>query len=294
MGGGPLFRPVAPGTLGPKPRLAPGPPLPFLRRMFFWLKKFMSFWMMPLTFCLAAMIGGLLLMCSARRARLGRALLIAGVALLLVLSNSFVSKWLIRPLEARYPAIPELTSGTPLSAALAACKFVVILGGGNGHSPGVSANNLLSTSATSRLMEGVRLALALPEAKLIVSGPGDGRRPTHAKVLSRAAEALGIAPDRIFLIEHARDTEDEARDTQRLAVGAPVALVTSAWHLPRAMALFRSVGLNPVPGPADFRAHADDSLTFDDFLWDAESLGRSTFALRERLGYLWIWLRGKT
>jgi uncharacterized SAM-binding protein YcdF (DUF218 family) len=103
-----------------------------------------------------------------------------------------------------------------------------------------------------------------------------------------------VAPERILRIEHARDTEDEARETQRLAAGAPVALVTSAWHLPRAMALFRSAGLAPLPCPTDYRAHTADALTFDDFLCDAESLTRSTFALRERIGYLWIWLRGKT
>jgi uncharacterized SAM-binding protein YcdF (DUF218 family) len=262
--------------------------------MLFGLKKFLSFWLMPLPFCLTALVAGLLLMCSTRRARLGRALVVAAVALLLLLSNSFVSKWLIQPLEARHPAIPELAHGAPLPASLAACQFVVILGGGNGNSPGVSANNLLSSSAISRLTEGVRLVRALPAARLIVSGPGDGRRPSHAQVLGRAAQALGIAADRILYIEQARDTEDEARETQRLAAGAPVALVTSAWHLPRAMALFRSIGLAAVPCPADFRAHTGDPLTFDDFLFDAESLGRSTFALRERLGYLWIWLRGKT
>ncbi len=262
--------------------------------MLFWVKKFISFWMMPLPFCLTAMVVGLLLLRSARRARLGRALIVAAVALLMLLSNSFVSKWLILPLQARYPAIPELGPGSPVPATLAACKFVIVLGSGHGFAPGVSANNLLSTSAISRLAEGVRILRALPEAKLIVSGPGDGVRPTHATVLARSAQALGIPADRILYIDQARDTEDEARAAQRLVGGAPVALVTSAWHMPRSMALFRQAGLNPVPCPADFRGHTDDAVYFDDFLWDAESLGRSTMAVRERIGYLWIWLRGKT
>ena len=262
--------------------------------MLFWLKKFFSFWLMPLPFCCTALVAGLLLMGFTRRARLGRALVVVATVLLMLLSNSYVSKWLMRPLEARYPAMPDFTTGAQLPAALAGCKFVVVLGGGNGNSPGISANNLLSSSAISRLTEGVRLGRALPDARLIVCGPGDGRRPSHAQVLGRAAQALGIAADRILYIEHARDTEEEARETRRLAAGAPVALVTSAWHMPRSMALFRGTGLTTVPCPADFRAHTGDPLVFDDFLFDAESLGRSTFALRERLGYLWIWLRGKT
>lgn len=262
--------------------------------MLFWLKKFFSFWLMPLPFCFAALVAGLVLMCYPKRARLGRALAIAAVALLVLLSNSFVSKWLVQPLEARHPAIPDFTHGAPLPAALAGCRFVVVLGGGNGNSPGVSANNLLSSSSISRLTEGVRVLRVLPEARLIVSGPGDGRRPSHARVLGRAAQALGVAAERILYIEDARDTEEEARATQRLAAGAPVAVVTSAWHMPRAMALFRSAGQTAVACPADFRAHTGEPLTIDAFLFDAESLGRSTFALRERLGYLWIWLRGKT
>lgn len=265
-----------------------------LRGVLFWLKKFVSFWLMPLPLCATAIVVGLCLLRSSRRARLGRALIGAAVVLLIVLSNSFVSKWLLRPLEARHPAIPELRAGEPLPPGLAACRFVVVLGGGHGYSPGLSGNNLLLSSSLSRLAEGVRLVRALPEARLVVSGPGEGGRPTHARVQARAAEALGIAQERILLIEDARDTEDESRAVIRLTGGAPIALVTSAWHMPRAAALFRGAGLAPLPCPADFRVHTDDPLRFEDFLWDAESLARSTFAVRERIGYLWIWLRGKT
>ncbi|MSU48056.1 MAG: hypothetical protein EXS37_03035 [Opitutus sp.] len=262
--------------------------------MFFWLKKFVSFWMMPLPFCLTAMVVGLVLMRFAKLARLGRALLITGVVLLMLFSNKFVSKWLVRPLETRYPAIPEFVTGTPLPPAIAACRFVVVLGGGNGNSPGLPANNLLASSSLSRVMEAVRILRAVPEAKLIVSGPGDAKHNTHAVVLARAAQNYGIVPERILYIDQARDTEDESRAAQRLARGAPVALVTSAWHMPRAMALFRSAGLDPLPCPADFRSHAEDEFFFHHLLWDVESLGHSTFAISERIGYLWIWLRGKT
>jgi len=69
--------------------------------------------------------------------------------------------------------------------------------------PGLSATNKLSTSGLGRLAEGVRLARALPDATVIVSGPSDGRGETHARVLARAAESLGLAARRIRLIETA-------------------------------------------------------------------------------------------
>ena len=261
--------------------------------MLFWLKKFVSFWLMPLPFCLTMMIVGLCLACSSRRAKLGRRLIVAGIALLMLLSNYHVSRAMIRPLETRYAAIPELRANAPGPPALAPCRFVVVLGGGNGHSAGVSATGELSSSALGRITEAVRLLRVLPNAKLIVSGPSDGHLPAHATVLARAAISLGVDESRITLIDQALDTEDEAGIVRERIGDAPFALVTSAWHMPRAVALFRHTGLSPLPCPADFKSHDDEGTNFNHWLWDVNSLERSTLAVRERIGYLWIWLRGR-
>ena len=262
--------------------------------MLFWLKKAVSYWLMPLPFCLALMIAGVLLLRSARWSRLGRQLLIAGVLLLLILSNKQVGIALLRPLENQYPAIPELPAGAPLPAPLAACHTIVILGGGHADAPGLSATNKLSTSATARLMEGVRLARLLPDATLIVSGPGAGDGATHASVLAAAAVSLGIEPRRIVQIDTARDTDDEAQELKRrLGPHTPFALVTSAWHMPRAVALMRRAGLNPLPCPADFLAQAGADRRAGDWLFDLSGLERSTWAVYERLGTAWARLQGK-
>lgn len=262
--------------------------------MLFGLKKFISFWLMPLSFCVTAMLVGLLLMWSAKRAKLGRAVLVGALALLMLLSNRFVSRALVRPLEARYAPIPEIRAGAVVPEKLAGCRYVVVLGGGHGREDDTAATSLLSASSLARIVEGVRVLRVLPDAKLVVSGPGDGSGPTHAEVLARAAESLGIARERITKIEHARDTEEEAQATREIVGTARIAVVTSAWHLPRAVALCRSVGLDAVPCPTDYTTHRDDGVTYNDFLWDVESLGRSSLGFRERIGYLWIWLRGKT
>jgi uncharacterized SAM-binding protein YcdF (DUF218 family) len=280
-----------------KPRLALCRARPFLHAMLFWLKKFLGFWLMPLPFCLTLLLIGLGLSWrrAGRHARLGRWFSLTGLGLLLLFSNKYVSIWLVHPLEARFPAIPELRADAPPPPALTACRFVVVLGGGNGNSEGLSATNQLSPSALSRIAEAVRLLRVLPDAKLIVSGPADGtNHPSHATMLARAAESLGVARDRIVYIDQARDTEDESHAVGRLAGQAPFALVTSAWHMPRAMALFHQAGLAPLPCPADFTAHTGDNFQWMDLFWDLPSLERSTCAVRERIGYLWIWLRGKT
>lgn len=267
------------------------PPV-LLRPMLFSLKKAMGYCVMPVPVFLALLVVGVVLLWSSRRARLGRVILTGTAILFALLSNKAVSGWLARPLESRYPAIPELTAGIP--PQLARCRYVVVLGSGNGNTPGLSAINELSPSARGRITEAARILRRLPEARLLVSGPAEGRHVTHATVLERAAISLGIDASRIERIEHARDTEDEASAVRRRVGDQPCALVTSAWHMPRAVALFRSAGLDPLPCPADFAAHSDGSFRWKDLLWDVESLERSSFAVRERVGYLWITLRGKT
>ena len=261
--------------------------------VFFWIKKLLGFWAMPLPACLTLLVAGLWFMRTPRRARLGRALVIAATVLLLLFSNKLVSSWLVHPLEARYAAMPELRAGA-IPPALAACRFVVVLGSGNGNTPGLAATSELSTSALARVAEAVRLLRVLPEAKLIVSGPAEGAHPSHATMLARAAESLGIDASRVLYVDHARDTEDESLAVQRLVGDAPFALITSAWHMPRAVALFHHTGLAPLPCPADYTSHTDDDFHWTDLFWDVASLERSTWAVHERLGYLWIWLRGKT
>lgn len=261
--------------------------------MFFWLKKLLGYVLMPVPVVLLLVTTGAVLWYFTQRKRLGRGLVLAGFALLLLFSNKLVSLWLLRPIENRYPAIPELSPGSPLPAELSAVRYIVVLGSGNANTPGRPALSQLSQSALARIAEAVRLLRVLPEAKLVVSGPLIGAHTSHATMLARAAISLGVDPSRIELIEQVRDTEDEAFATRRAIGDAPLALVTSAAHMPRSMALFRHAGLKPLACPADFTAHDDGKWHWGDLLWDVPALERSTWAIRERLGYAWIWLRGR-
>lgn len=259
----------------------------------FWLKKFVSFWLMPLPLCLALLVSGLLLARSPRGSKAGRRLLVLAAVLLLLFSNKAVSSWLVGPLEGRYPAVPEVAAGAPLPASIAGSRFVVVLGGGHWDMPGLPATGQLSVSALGRIVEAVRLLRLLPGARLIVSGPAEPGRPSHAAVLARAAESLGVDPGRISLVETALDTEDESLAVARLAGKARIALVTSASHMPRAAALFRRAGVDFAPCPADFVARGNLQLRWSDLAWDSESLERSTLAVHEWVGLLWLRLRGR-
>jgi len=262
--------------------------------MLFWLKKLIAYWLMPLPLCMVLLAVGLAWLGSVRHPRLGRRLILAGLILLLVLSNKQVGLALLRPLESAYPPIPELAAGAPVPAPLAACRAIVVLGSGHSDAPGLSATQRLSIAATARIVEGVRLARRLPGVPLIVSGPAAGNGRTHASVLAAAAVELGLAPERIVQIDTARDTDDEAQAVRlRLGPNAPIALVTSARHMPRAVGLMRRAGLQPVPCPTDFLSPANGEWRATDWTCDLTGLERSTWAVYERLGTLWARWQGK-
>jgi len=261
--------------------------------MLFALKKFVSYFLMPLQFSLGLILVGTLLGFATRRARLGRVLVLVGVGLLLVLSHKQVGMALLNPLETRYAAIPDVAPGAPVPADLAACRAVVVMGGGHSDTPGLAASHRLSASALARLTEGARIARLVPQARIICTGPGETGHDTHAAVLARAAAALGVDPARIELIADARDTEEEAAALARRFGTEPIAVVTSAWHMPRTVALLRRHGLNVLPCPADFTARPNPDFRWNDWTCDLSGLERSTKAIYEYLGLTWAKLRGR-
>jgi uncharacterized SAM-binding protein YcdF (DUF218 family) len=252
----------------------------------FWLKKVVSYWLMPLPLCMALLASGLALSFCQRRRRLGLCLVSAGTALLVTFSNNFVSMSLTRRLESRFPAIPEMAAGKPIPTSIERCRFIAVLGSGHADLRGVSATGRLSTSGLARIVEGVRLYRALPGATMILSGPSLPHGYSHASVLATAALSLGVSPDRIILLDTAKDTEEESIAVARIAGGARTALVTSAWHMPRAATLFRNAGVDFVACPSDFVSRSDSLFRFD-----SESLERSTLGVHEYIGLMWLRLR---
>jgi len=261
----------------------------------FWLKKFLTPFILPLPFALVCGCAGIVLSTSRRWRRTGWFLLTFSVTVLLITSNKWVSGRLIAPLESRYPAVGEYQPGQPLPADLAACRYIVVLGSGHDDTAERPALTKLCSSGRARLIEAVRLLRLLPSARLVVSGPADtdhGGMP-HAQVLADAAVSLGVERDRIQMIEDGHDTEEETARVRLLLGDARFALVTSAWHLPRAMALCNAQGLHALPCPTDYLYCTPLRWLRSDFTWDLESLVRSTAAVHEHVGLWWAQLRGK-
>lgn len=96
------------------------------------------------------------------------------------------------------------------------------------------------------------------------------------------------------LFENNKDTHDEAVSIAAHLNGKRVALVSSATHLPRAMALYRSQGLDAVPAPTDYTAkQSQEPQPLYSYLPKGRYLMYSEAAIHEWIGVWWARLRGQ-
>ncbi len=245
----------------------------------FTIKKIVSPFFFPLPLTLEFLLVGLFLLWFTRRLRAGKALVTCGVILLLGLSNPFAPDALLRPLEHRYRPLVVAQAG-------ADARVIVILGGGANQDPGVPISSHLSPDQEVRLIEGLRLHREIPGSKLILSGGYDDERG-----MTEIAEALGARAEDIQWLSEPRDTEEESQQVARIVGSQRLILVTSAWHMPRAMAFFRKAGMQPIAAPTDYLAPRRP-LQFDDYIPDGYKLFKSQMAIHEYLGLAWETLRG--
>jgi uncharacterized SAM-binding protein YcdF (DUF218 family) len=258
----------------------------------FAIKKLLSAGLQPYSVMFAVMVVGLILLFFSHRQRLAKILLTTGLGLLALFSVSPVARTIARPLETAYS--PLLAQATQASETLPdgspAPRWVVVLGGGHSESQSLAAIHQLAPPALARLTEGIRLQRLLPESKLVMSGGN-----SHSQVLAAAAVSLGVSQERIMRGPDVLDTIDEARGLHAILGQDRFALVTSATHLPRAMAMFKKVGMNPIPAPTEYLA-IDTPLNFEQVLGFIPHAGPGVMierAWHEYLGLAWAKLRGQ-
>lgn len=257
----------------------------------FVLKKIVSRLFFPLPFGLGLSFVGLVLLWFTPRQKLGKTAVTAGLTFLLAFSSPFMGRHLIVPLESRYP--PYGPSSQP-SIPDEEIAYVVVLAGGAGMVEGYPLTRQIGGGGVMRLVEGVRVHRRCANSKLVLSG-GYGVDPdTDPLTLTNYhfVRLLGVAEQDIIVENTSRDTKDEARNIRPIVGDAPFALVASASHMPRALAIFQKQGMNPVPAPTDYQEGLSSVLTPESFYPSAGSLSRSETAVYEYLGMLWAKIRG--
>jgi uncharacterized SAM-binding protein YcdF (DUF218 family) len=226
-----------------------------------------------------------------KRLRLAVSSLGFAIFVLLFFSAPVVSRWLLNNLEEQYPetAIEKLPKA----------QAIVVLGGSIAF-PNSHHKEIELMDASDRILKASRLYKAQKAPIILMSGGnvdflGTSDVPPESQLMAELAVEFGV-PKAVMLTETtSRNTYENAKNSW--AVLQPkgikqILLVTSAFHMPRSVAIYKKIGFTVIPATTDFRSGdgAEDFLLA--ILPSAEALNNSTLVLKEWVGLVAYRLRG--
>lgn len=218
--------------------------------MFYYVSKIVWFFATPSNLLASLVLLGLLLALFRRARSFGIGFALAVTVATIGLGLLPVATYLMVPLEERFP--PFRDDGKPVDG-------IVLLGGAVDASVSLSRGQLIANESAERLLQTVQLAHRYPQARILISGGGAtvfGDDAAEAPVIADYLKSLGIESARILVEDRSRTTSENALFARELAKprdGERWLLVTSAWHMPRAVGVFEKAGFPVTAYPVDFR-----------------------------------------
>jgi len=201
--------------------------------------------------------------------------------LLYLCSIPLVGESAVNKLETKY-AFPGNLKG----------DVIVMLGGGaNIDTPALNGNGNLSASASSRLLACTELYNQLHVPIILSGGQVYSFTGNEAEIGRRMLINLGVKENDIIIENKSLNTEQNAENTAKIlkdkGFAEPI-LVTSAFHMQRAVLLFERNKIQVVPYPCDYKTNIHKIVTSDDFIPNSEALSNLSTALKESIGILQI------
>ncbi|MGH6795432.1 MAG: YdcF family protein [Methylocella sp.] len=257
--------------------------------MFFIASKVFWFVAEPVSLAIAVGVAGILLGFS-RFSRAGRVLMAAAIVALAAGLLSPLGALLLRPLEDRFPQPP---AGMPAPAG------IIVLGGALDMEKSEARGQVYFTPDAARMTAGIQLARRYPSARLVFTG-GEAGLLIHERAEAIGVRklwlSLGVPEERMTFEAKSRNTWENALFTLDLIKPKPGEtwlLVTSAWHMPRSVGIFRHLGFDVIPYPVAYRTFGD----IRDFWLPASMIDKVLMldtSVREWAGLLAYRLAGKT
>lgn len=243
----------------------------------FILKKFITFFIEPLGMVLLLLTIGIYFLFRNKQI-ISKIFLLTGIFLLFLFSYPPFSNFLVTTLEKQYPKYDYSSD----------IKYIHVLG--NGHTTDLTQpiSSQLSDAGTKRVLEGVILHKNIVDSKLIFTGYEGKTDTTNAVMNARLAVALGVEKSNIIINGKPLDTKEEAIVAKSLVGNTPFLLVTSATHMPRAMLLFKSLGMHPIAAPTNFYKNDVKEYLQAPTLSCFENSSR---AIHEYIGIIWTKIR---
>lgn len=227
---------------------------------------------------------------ATRFAALGRKLAATTLVLLALAAFSPLGNLLLYPLESRFP---------PWDPSRGAPDGIIVLGGSVDTDLSAAHRTPVVAHAADRLLAPADLARRFPNARIVFTGGSASLLSTEAREADYSApilETAGIAKARLILERESRNTYENAIFTRQLVMPKPGErwlLVTSAFHMPRSMGIFRKAGFDVEAYPVDWRMGGrEDLFSFTNSALDG--FGRTEVAMREWIGLVAYRLMGRT
>jgi uncharacterized SAM-binding protein YcdF (DUF218 family) len=255
--------------------------------MFFTLSKI--FWIIadPANFLLISLcIGGVLLLTWSQK--WGRRIICMVTVVWLFIAVLPLGSWMFLPLENRFPIVNQLPKKV---------DGIIALGGVVNQFVTKARGQVAIGGAVERLTEFAELVKRYPNAKAVyTTGSGSLTRQDikEADVVGPFLKKLGIEPSQIIFENQSRNTFENAILSQKIVKPKPDetwVLITSAFHMPRSVGVFRKAGWAVIPYPVDFylSGKAPGMFSFN----AGAGLGRVSGALHEWIGLLVYRLTGR-
>lgn len=217
------------------------------------------------------------------------ALAIIAAAQLIAFSTATISDALLGSLEDRARVLEAKSDRATKLLNAERYGAIVILGGAMGPAFPPKRPFPDLTDAADRIWHAARLYRHGISNRIIVSGGRGPGMEDRSDIASEAASIrqmlidLGVPAKAIVLEESSRTTNENAEFTKKLVANQRVALVTSAFHMPRALGIFQKAGVTVDAFPTDFRVSPETDPGWSRWLPRSEYLQRSEMALKEYL-----------
>ena len=256
--------------------------------LFFFLSKTLGVLLLPSSIIITIGVLGLVLL-PTRLVSAGRRLLTTCVLLLIVCSSTPLPLFFFVPLETRFPH---------WTGAGTEPRGIIVLGGAIDPVLSKAHGVPVLNSSVDRIVAAARLARQYPNAQIVFSG-GSGQMFSDAREADwseRAFETMGVPRDRILFERNARSTYENAIFTKALVNPQPTdkwILVTSAFHMARAVGVFRASGFDVDAYPTDWKTLGTESL-YNFPGYNLGGLGLLDLAIKEWLGLVAYRLTGRS
>ena len=235
---------------------------------------------LPSNIAAALLLGAVILALKSVYRRKALVAFTLGSLVYLLFSNGIVATALIGPLENRYPPMADIGPHRDV-------KRIVVLTAFATADERMPLSSRAGSSTLYRVTEVIDLYSRTDSERVYVSGD-----EIAGNVIVELLVSGGIPEDRITLDPSSINTSQSPQQLASMLGGTEFFLVTSAGHMPRAMGVFRKLGLSPVPVPTDFQLPQDPLSA--SMMPSPFHLQVSDLAVHEYLGLLWYRVTGRT